>query len=97
MKHILWRIVLLPVRWLLPNCKEETRLLSQNLDKPLGFGQWLRMRLHLLTCGFCTRYGRQIELIHQALHRLGVEESALDHHHLPQEAKERIKETISRS
>lgn len=97
MIHIFWRIILFPIRWFLPNCKEETRLLSQRLDQPLNFRQRMRVRLHLLTCGFCSRYGRQIELIHKALHRLSGDNTRPVHHHLPQEAKTRIKETLSRS
>ncbi len=53
------------------NCKEATRLVSQNLDRHLGFGEWLRLRLHLRICGACANFKKQVAFLRRALQRLG--------------------------
>lgn len=50
-------------------CAEATRLLSDALDRPLPLGRRLGLRLHLLVCRWCDRYGRQLRFIRDALRR----------------------------
>jgi hypothetical protein len=49
-------------------CKEATRLISDGLDRRLPFRQRMSLRLHVMMCGACTAYKRQVEAIHRLLH-----------------------------
>lgn len=52
------------------NCKEATALMSQGLDRHLGRGERLRLRLHLMMCSACTNYRRQMNVLRMACLRL---------------------------
>lgn len=45
-------------------CKEATRLISEGLDRRLPFTQRMSLRLHVMMCGACLAYKRQIEALH---------------------------------
>lgn len=47
---------------MLPSCRQVSELLSENLDKPLTGIRWLKVKLHLLMCGACRRYAKQLNL-----------------------------------
>jgi hypothetical protein len=53
------------------SCKEATQLVSQGLDRRLGFGERLALRLHLAICEGCTNFSRQLAFLRRALARLG--------------------------
>jgi hypothetical protein len=36
------------------------RLVSESLDRPLTFRERLAVRFHIMMCGACTRYRRQL-------------------------------------
>lgn len=48
------------------SCREASRLISQARDVRLAWRERLALRLHLLACEMCNRYGRQIEFIGKA-------------------------------
>jgi hypothetical protein len=48
------------LRALTPDCREASRLQSHALDRRLSWLQRLGLRIHLLYCLWCRRYGRQI-------------------------------------
>lgn len=50
-------------------CKESSVLLSQAQERPLGLGERLRLRLHLLACAGCTNFSRQLRIIRAAIRR----------------------------
>jgi len=52
------------------SCKEVTRLVSQGLDRRLGFGERLRLHIHLAICDGCANFRRQMLCIRQAMARL---------------------------
>ena len=61
------------MRWLshrLPPCEEVTRLVSEGMDRDLGFGERLKLRLHLRMCRWCARYFEQVHLIREEAHAL---------------------------
>jgi hypothetical protein len=77
-----------------PDCREAARLQSNALDVKLSFGQRFGLRIHLLICKWCRRYGTQIRFLRKA---------ALEHHEklteassqkLPDDARKRIKEKL---
>ena len=51
-------------------CKEASRLVSQGLDRKLGFGERLRLRVHLLICDACANFRRQLDFLRKAVRRL---------------------------
>jgi hypothetical protein len=53
------------------SCKEATRLVSQGLDRKLGFGQRVMLRVHLAICDGCTNFKDQVEFLRKAVARLG--------------------------
>jgi putative zinc finger protein len=52
------------------SCKEASRLVSQGLDRRLGFAERLALRLHLLICDGCTNFSRQVAFLQKAIARL---------------------------
>ena len=51
------------------SCKDATRLLSQRQERPLSTAENAKLRLHLLVCAACTRFGRQLDLLRDAMAR----------------------------
>lgn len=51
---------------LLGKCKDITRLLSDELDRPLSLDERLRMRVHLPACTGCRNYRMQIRMLREA-------------------------------
>jgi hypothetical protein len=51
------------------SCKEATRLLSQQQDRALSYGERAKLRLHLAVCAACTRFARQLAFMREALSR----------------------------
>jgi predicted anti-sigma-YlaC factor YlaD len=52
------------------SCKQVTRLVSQGLDRDLGFTERVRLRVHLAICEGCTNFGTQVALLRQAMAKL---------------------------
>ena len=53
------------------SCKEVTRLVSQGLDRRLGFGERVRLRVHLALCDGCTNFKKQLGFLRKAVAQLG--------------------------
>ena len=53
-----------------PSCKEVSHLVSQGLDRRLGFGERLRLRAHLAICNGCRNFRRQLEFLRTAVRKL---------------------------
>lgn len=45
--------------------------MSERMDRELGPGERLRLRLHLTVCATCSRIERQMQFLRQAMRRLG--------------------------
>ena len=52
-------------------CKEATRLVSQGLDRRLGFAERVALRIHLVICDGCTNFRKQTEFLRRAVASLG--------------------------
>ena len=52
------------------SCKEATQLVSQGLDRRLGFLERVTLRLHLLICDGCTHFHKQTAFLRKAMKRL---------------------------
>ncbi len=53
------------------NCRETTRLVSQGLDRRLGFAERVAVRVHLTICKGCARFARQARFLRKAVRELG--------------------------
>ena len=53
------------------SCKEASRLVSQGLDRKLGFGERVMLRVHLTICDGCTNFKDQVAFLRKAVSRLG--------------------------
>lgn len=51
---------------LLGKCKDITRLLSDELDRPLSLDERLHVRVHLPACTGCRNYRMQIRMLREA-------------------------------
>jgi predicted anti-sigma-YlaC factor YlaD len=49
------------------SCKEVSNLLSDRLDRKLSFMERVRLRMHLAMCTACSRVGRQLGFLREAL------------------------------
>ncbi|QEL55711.1 zf-HC2 domain-containing protein [Chromobacterium paludis] len=53
------------------SCREASRLISAGLDRPLSAAEHLKLRMHLLLCGNCRQFSRQLDLLRQGARRAG--------------------------
>jgi hypothetical protein len=81
-------------RALVPACREAARLQSESLDRPLSVSQRLGLRLHLLICKWCRRYGKQLRFLRDAVHDHPEEVAASTPRSLSPEARERLKQSL---
>ncbi|HWM43626.1 MAG TPA: zf-HC2 domain-containing protein [Burkholderiales bacterium] len=47
-----------------------TRLVSQGLDRDLGFAERVRLRVHLAICDGCTKFTQQMAFLRKAMAKL---------------------------
>ena len=57
------------------SCKEAARLVSQRLDRELGFGERVMLRVHLTICDGCTNFNDQVAFLRKAMSRLADDNS----------------------
>ncbi|MBU0677809.1 MAG: zf-HC2 domain-containing protein [Verrucomicrobia bacterium] len=50
-------------------CKEVSHLVSESLDRQLPLGKRLGIRIHLLLCGMCATYQKQMILLRTTICR----------------------------
>jgi len=53
-------------------CKEVSHLVSQGLDRELGWGERMRVRIHLAICDGCTNFKKQMDFLRRAMRELGT-------------------------
>lgn len=76
------------------SCKQASQLLSQSLDRRLSWRERMGLRLHLMVCDVCQRFGRQLAIMRSAI-RIMVQAGEQDEQvRLPAEAKGRIAKVI---
>lgn len=76
------------------SCRNAARLLSERLERPLGRRRVWALRLHVLICTACRRYGVQIHWLHERLRGEARAESAAP---LDRAARERVVERVLRA
>ena len=78
-----------------PGCKTASRLQSEALDRKLLLRQRFGLRVHLLLCKWCRRYGKQITFLHNAAHEHPDEMAERVPQKLSAEARDRIKQKLN--
>jgi hypothetical protein len=51
-------------------CRQATRLLSEQQDRPLGASEQIPLQLHLLGCPYCRNFKAQLRFLREASRRL---------------------------
>lgn len=77
-----------------PSCREATRLQSEALDRPLPLRKRIGLKIHLVLCRWCRRYGDQIGFLRSVAHEHVKHEETLPPQTLRPEARERMKERL---
>jgi hypothetical protein len=77
-----------------PSCRTAARLRSEALDHKLTWRQQLGLRIHLVLCKWCSRYGKQIAFIHESVHSRPDEVAQSVPQTLSDEARERIRKQL---
>jgi predicted anti-sigma-YlaC factor YlaD len=57
------------------SCKQVSRLVSQGLDRDLGFAERVKLRVHLAICNGCTNFSKQVAFLREATTKLADESS----------------------
>ena len=83
------------------SCEKAAKLMSDGLERPLGFHEKCSMHLHMAICSTCRRYKRQIEFLDRILKKhFRAADDATGSGRAPNEldlgprAKDRIKQAI---
>lgn len=82
------------LRTVSPNCREASRLQSEATQHPLPCLPRMGLRLHLLLCGWCRRYGKQIRFLRDAAHTHPDDLTVPASGHLRPEVRERLKRAL---
>jgi len=77
-----------------PNCREAVRLQSEQMDHPLGWWQRLGLKVHLMLCTWCRRYGRQLRFLRSASQNQPEEPPAGVAQGMPPAVRERLAERL---
>ncbi|MEO1524679.1 MAG: zf-HC2 domain-containing protein [Planctomycetota bacterium] len=88
MKNLLRRLTTI----LTLKCDEASLLMSDSLDRPLLWDEWLALKGHFLACRVCPKLLRQLKVIRGASHHDRIDVS---HVGLTSDAKERMKKALS--
>ena len=75
-------------------CKQASKLLSQSLDRPLSWSELMQLKLHLMMCGACSRFKKQLNLLRAALQNIRTNMENNSAITLPLAVKARIIEQI---
>lgn len=76
------------------SCKQASQLISQSLDRKLSLRERIGVRLHLLICDVCTRFGKQLKLMRLYVQRMREQTEQDETLQIPADAKARIANAI---
>ncbi len=79
---------------LTPDCREISRLTSEERDHTLPWSTHTRLRLHRVFCKYCARYAKQLDLLREASRRLPEQMDAAGAPAMPASVKDRLKKSL---
>jgi hypothetical protein len=77
-----------------PTCRQATRLQSLALERPLSLRERVGLKIHLVLCRWCKRYGIQIRFLRSVAQKQSDHEQTLPVAALSPEARERMKQQL---
>jgi hypothetical protein len=80
----------------LPACERVTRLASHALDRKLTLREKLEIRVHLPMCQLCSRYARQLAVLHDTAPET-LERTPAPAERLTADERERLKRALRES
>ena len=85
-------------RWMI-NCKEHSKLVSENLDRPISFWGKVSVKMHELLCPACNQLKAQLEMIRKACRSTETEMTPeeLEKCRLSTDASERMKAALNKA
>ena len=83
------------MRSLSPTCRDVAQMSSRSLDGVLPIRVRIGMRIHMLLCGWCRRYARQLSFLRRALRDEGHQAGDCSQVRLPDEARQRVKALLA--
>lgn len=60
------------------NCEEATRLMSDARERPLKITERIPLRIHVSMCSACRKFGPQMDILRNAMHRFAKSNDACD-------------------
>ena len=91
----LWHKIKSGCAGLAPSCREAVRAQSEALEHPLPPAKRFGLRLHLLMCRWCRRYGEQIRFLRHAAHEHEGRQREAMPQKLSPEARDRLKRALN--
>jgi len=76
-------------------CKEAAQLISESKDRSLSLRTRIGLRFHLVMCGLCTKYHRNLDVLSRLSKRAGEAVMNASSAGLSADAKKRMKERLS--
>jgi hypothetical protein len=83
------------LRVLSPSCREAARLQSISASSGLSPAQKFGLRVHLLLCGWCRRYEKQLTFVRGEVSKESAAPADTGPRSLSPEARERMKQLLS--
>jgi len=77
-----------------PGCRQAARLQSRALVQPLSWSERLGLRLHLLICAWCRRFGEHVKYLRSVAHQCPENQPVNASSGLTVEGRERIKRAM---
>ena len=82
----------------LPNCRNMVKVITESMDTKLTWAQWIKLKIHLLSCDPCVNFIKQLNFIRTALqHSEGRLETEDPKIHLSEGARARMKKALASS
>ena len=70
-------------------------LMSESMDRQLGFSEHLKLRLHLLVCAWCARYLKQIKSLRRIMRLQSPIDTREPEMSLTPDARQRIAKSLA--
>jgi hypothetical protein len=77
-----------------PTCTQMTRLISEEMDRPLPWFTRLKMRVHYLVCCYCEHYKEDLHYLRTVLRSVHERLETTSTEILPAEVKQRLKDAL---
>lgn len=82
----------------LPHCSDMVKVITESMDTQISWGQWIKLKIHLLSCDPCVNFIKQLKFIRTALRRSeGRAEMEDPKVKLSDDARTRLKEALASS